>query len=156
MSETENGKYEDILALTWGNIPEPKTLPDGSWELKPRNASYQPGGEGKDGRVVFFYTPVEPMEDVNLGDLKALEGYDVSDSDVSATFWIEKKKDWDAVRTHLSLHGVDVSDDTPLPVSLKAFRKGNNVVGYVTTRSFVASTGQTITQNVANQFAAQS
>lgn len=151
MTATEN--YGDILNRSFDDIPESRNAPDGSWLLRGRNAAYMAGkGEDSKGsKVLFFYELKEPMTDVDEESLKALEGYDISEIDVSATFWADKNKDWDKIRKHLELHGVNTKG-VPITEALKGFT-GTETIGYVTTRTFTNAAGQVVEQNVASQFA---
>lgn len=146
-------KYEDILNMNWDNIPEPKLLPVGSWLLRGRNvAVFQPKEEGQSIRVAFFYEAKEPMEDVNQTELEALGAdYSYSENDIVKQFFINRNKDWDNVRKHLALHGVDVNGQS-IAASFKAF-KGAEVVAFLTTKTFTGGDGQTRTENDPTGFA---
>lgn len=146
--------YGDILDKVWGDIPEPSTLPNGSWLLKGRNASYvAPKDDTQNGKVLFFYTPQEPTDDVDAEELAALgEDYDITENQITYTIWIEFGKDWDKVRQHLAKHGVEDST-VSIRDSLKAF-KGTQVVAQVGTRTYTDRNGETQVENTASSFTA--
>lgn len=137
MNEATN--YADIANMTWDNIPEPKLLPDGSWLLRGRNAAYIAKKENLNARVLFFYQAKEPMSDVDQDALAALGDYDVTENDIVKTFWIEKQSQWNDVKAHLELHGVDVKGQS-IPDSLKAF-KGSEVISYLIQKSINTANG---------------
>lgn len=154
-TDTEDtGDYGDILNRSWNEIPEPQTLPNGSWVLKGRNASYVAAREeGKNSKVLFFYTPTEPTDDVDREALAELgDGYDISQNQIAYTIWIEFAKDWDKVRKHLAKHGVDV-DSMTIDQSLKAF-KNTIVVANLEQRSYTNNAGETVLENSPSNFAA--
>lgn len=148
-------KYTDILARGWDEIPEPKTLPaNTSWRLKGRNAAWVPPKGDVSGRVVFFYFPTEPMDDVTDAQLQALgKGYDFSNNDITKTFWIERTKDWDAVRKHLTKHGIALHDRASggIQRSLKDFR-GAEIVAVLDVRNYTTSDGEEREENIPTSF----
>lgn len=144
--------YETLLNQSWGEIPEPKTLPPGSWLLKGRNASYMPPKGESSARVLFFYTPKSPMDDVDESALNGLgANYDIEDNDIVATFWVEKKKDWAKVRNHLKKHGIEPANDVPISETLKAF-KGTEVIAYLETKVYTNQQGEAEEQNNPTNF----
>lgn len=146
-------KYEDILNRSWDDIPEPKLLPEGSWLLRGKNvAFFPPQEEGKSARVAFFYEAVEPMDDVKQESLDALgEDYAYSENDIVKQFFINRNRDWDAVRKHLALHGVDTQGKSQAD-SFKAF-KGTEVIAWLGTKTFTTQAGETKTDNDPSNFA---
>lgn len=145
-------KYTDLLSKAWGDIPEPKLLPTGSWLLKGRNVSvFPPREEGQATRVAFFYSAVEPMDDVSEVELQGLgEDYSYSENDIVKQFFINRNKDWDKVRQHLALHGVEAQGS--IKDTFDAF-KNSEVVAYLGTKTFTDGSGQTRTDNDPTQFA---
>lgn len=146
--------YEAILNASFNEIPEVKTLPDGSWKLKARSAKFMPPKEeGNNPLVLFVYSAVEPMDDVNQEDLTALgDDYDYSGNSIFTRFYVESKADWDKVRKHIEKHGVDVTTDEPVNEVLKGV-KGTEVIAYLKSRSFTNSAGQPSEENTATNFA---
>lgn len=145
--------YADILNQSWDDIPEPKLLPVGSWKLRNRGATYQPAKkEGNSDQVVFVYTPIEPMEDVNVEDLQALGAdYDVQSNRIFARFFVSDGNDWDRVRKHIAKHGVEVKGK--LADTLKSV-KGRDVIAYLEQRSFTREGSSEVeTANEAKNFA---
>ena len=148
MSET----YESILDRQWGDVPKPVVLPDGSWLLKGENVVHMPPKESGDQRVLFFYTPKEPMDDVDADAIEALgEDYDYGSNQVVYTIWL-RHNNWEPVRQHLALHGVDIGDNTTQKESFKAF-KGTEIVAYLTTKTFTDSNGVIRVENDPTNFA---
>ena len=147
MSEND---YDDLLNRSWDEIPEPQPLPTGHYVLKGRNANYVPPKGDSSGKVLFFYSPQEPMTDVDRDALDALgDNYDIRNNDVVATFWVDRPKDWDAVRQHLKLHGVDPSGT--IKETLGSF-KGSEVVAYLGSREFTRKDGSTGVDNPPSEF----
>lgn len=152
MSEVND--YNDLLNASWDEIPEQKLTPNGSWLLRGKNASFVAPKGDANGRVLFVYSPKDPIEVDSdaIAELEA-EGYDVGDNQLFYTVWIERNSDWDKVRKHLAKHGIDDSSQT-IAQSLKAFRN-TQVVGHVGVRTFTrkGSTETTI-ENTVDNFAA--
>lgn len=139
--------YSDILNRSWDDIPEPKTLPVGTWLLRGRNvAVFPPQEEGKSTRVAFFYEAAEPMEDVSQDELAALgSDYSFAENDIVKQFFINRSKDWHSVKKHLELHGIDLTGKT-IPESFKEF-KGAEVYSYLGTKTFTNKSGETKLDN---------
>lgn len=148
-----NESYDALLNRSWGEIPEPKTLPVGSWLLKGRNVAYLPAkGEGNP-RVLFFYTPKEPMDDVRPEELAELgDDYDYANNQIVKTIWVESNRDWATVKAHLALHGVDVSNGRSQKDTFKDF-KGTEVIAYLETKAFTTAGGETKIDNDPVKFA---
>lgn len=145
--------HSDILNKSWADIPQPKVLPVGTWLLQGRNASFIPKKEDStlSARVLFFYRAKEPMDDVNQDELAALgDNYDFDNNDIVKQFWVDRPKDWDAVRRHLELHGVEISGS--IQDTLKRF-KNTEVLAYLNTKTFT-SNGESKVDNDPTSFAA--
>lgn len=147
---TEN--YADITKLSWDNIPEVKLLPDGSYRLRGRNASFLAAKEeGQNARVLFFLVPQEPMDDVDASELEALGAdYDITSNQVVHTIWIERPQDWNKVKAFLTLAGVDVTKQS-IAESLKEF-KNSELYAHLTSRTFKDKNDESREENVASQF----
>lgn len=148
---TEN--YTDIMKTQWNEIPEPKTLPVGSWLLGGRNASFVASKEeGQDSKFLFFYTPREPMDDVDEEQLAALgPEYDITENDVVYTIWVNRKRDFDKVRKHLAKHGIEVNPAEAIEDTLKLFRN-TQIIAYLNQRSFTNKAGEVVTENQPTSF----
>lgn len=147
--------YEDILNSTVENLPKTQDTPNGSWLLRLKNATLvKPKTEGKSPRVLFFYNPKEPMDDVDAEGLEAGQaaGYDFSQNDVVAQFFAAKPKDWEAIVRHLELHGIQTAGTGKSLQQLLKDAGGEEVYGFVTTQSYVNEAGQEIRSDVASQF----
>lgn len=145
--------YQDILKRSWDDIPEPKLLPTGSWLLKGKNvAVFPPREEGQAMRVGFFYEAKEPMDDVSADELASLgSDYSYAENDIVKQFFINRNKDWDSVRKHLALHGIETEGKTQ-DETFKAF-KNSEVVAYLGTKTFTTGQGETKTDNDPTSFA---
>lgn len=146
--------FEDILNQSWDEIPTAKTLPDGSYRLRGRNASYQPAKSAEQNpSVLFVYTVKEPMDDVDADELKKLGGdYDFATNRIFFRMWVEDATDWDNVRKHLAKHGIETAGRA-VNESLKAF-KGTEVNAYLKQRTFTNNAGEQQIDNNPTQFAA--
>lgn len=144
--------YSDIASLSWDNIPQPKTLPTGSWKLRARNATFLPAKSADSNpRVVIFFTPIEPMDDVDESRLSELgDGYDFAANQIVHNVFIEGPRDWANVRS--LLEKMDVQVEGPVQETLKKVR-GKEVIAYLGTRTFTDSTGEPREENTAAQFA---
>lgn len=149
-----DNNYAAILERSWDDIPPPKLLPVGSWLLKGKNvAMFPPKEDGAAIRIAFFYEAREPMDDVSEAELQALgEDYSYAENDVVKQFFINRNKDWDSVRKHLELHGIETKGQSQKE-TFDAF-KGSEVVAYLSTKTFVNGAGQQITDNDPSNFAA--
>ena|SRR6478609_8183408 len=147
--------YDDLYNVTWENIPEAVTLPDGGYLLKGANMAFiKPKEEGKGGKVLFTYKAKEPVsvDQDALDDLP--QGYDLDINDLNFTIWIESASDWNKVRDHLSLHGVETAGPLFVNGKLAAAKdfKGSEVVAQVSTSFYKNNAGETIPQNNLKQF----
>jgi len=143
----------NILDRSWDDMPEVQLLPNGTYTLAVRNIAYMaPKDAGQNGKVVAFFIPKTPLSDVDEDKLAGLGAdYDITENEVTATFWIERNRDWQPVKDLLKALGVDTDGQT-FKESFKAARK-KEVNGYVDTRSYTGRNG-TVTSNVATAFQA--
>lgn len=147
-------EYADVLSTSWSDMPEPKLLPDGSWRLRANGASYQPAKDD-DGSpsVLFVYRPMEPMEDVDLGELEKLgDGYDPQMNRIFKRFYINDASDWKRVKDHVVKHGVQINPAESIGETLKAVRN-KDIIGYVTSKSFQTNDGTPREENDVQTFA---
>lgn len=144
--------YIDIQTASWDEIPEKKTLPVGTYLLKGRSAKYNPPKEdGKNGNVMFVYEPRQAMDDVDDDAFQELgSDYDLANNPIFFRIWIERQTDWQNVKRHLEKHGIDVSGG--IQKSFEQF-KGNEVLAYLSTRTFTNGAGETVEDNDASNFA---
>lgn len=129
--------YEDILNRSVDELPEPKNLPAGSWVLKAQGAArFVPAkDEGQKSQVMFFYEPIEPMDDVDDDDLAALgDDYDYANNTLVYKIWIERDTDWSRVVNHIKLHGVD-TDGLTVKEAMAAV-KSARIIGGVKLRTY--------------------
>lgn len=144
--------YEDILSRSWDEMPEVVNLPEGSWRLRLRNASFKEGKGDQNDRVMFIYTPVEPGDDVDEDALAALpDDYDYSSNRLFFSIWVEGPADWDAVRKHVQKHSFDYDgSDTPKE-TFKKMRK-SEVMAHLSIASFTDSAGELREENQPSAF----
>jgi hypothetical protein len=150
MSDTD---YDDILNQSFDDLQDDKILPLGDWVLKLRNAAFiPPKSENSNARVLFFYTPVEPV-DVDETEMGALgEDYDFTENQIVFQVWIEGNRSWRDVKSHLGRHkGVDLTGGTIRDV-LKKGVKGAEVMAYLDERSFENAFGELVTENSPSRF----
>ena len=135
-------------------MPKVKTLPNGTYLLRGRNATYKKSTEeGKSNTVMFVYEPREAMNDVDVDLLAELgDDYDITENRIFPRIWIETGRDLDTVRNHLVKHGIDTSEGT-IGDSLKAF-KGTEVMAYLEQRGYTNAAGDHVIDNDAKSFAA--
>lgn len=147
--------YEDILNRTWDEIPEPVLLPAGGWLLAGKNvALVKPKEEGKSLKILFSYQAKEAIS-VAEDLIEELGDYDIAINDLSFTIYVENPSDWNKVRKHLALHGVEMEgsilDENGKLAFNKAFR-GSEVVAEIGQRSYDDANGDTIWQNSLAKF----
>jgi len=152
--EEAGGGYDDILNRSWDDMPEAGLLPVGSWVITARNGAYLPPRDKTNARVIFFYKAKEPMDDVDpdaLAELGITSGeYDLGMNEITYTIWIEGPRDWQKVKAHLELLGVDPEGLT-LKESLKAV-KGADVVAFLDQNSFTRRDGTKVDENRPTSF----
>ena len=143
--------YEEILSRGWDEIPEVRPLPTGSYLLKGRGAKYHPAKGDGNPSILFVYTPMEPMDDVDDAELKALgANYDIKGNRIFYRAWLETGADWDTVRKHLAKHGIETKGKN-ISDSLGAF-KGTEVVAHLGVRNYTNGAGDLVTENQPNAF----
>lgn len=143
--------YEDILNMSWDEIPEEKALPVGSWRLRGRNSAHLAAKGDTSERVLFVYTAQEPLDDVDEEALGALgPDYEFSENQIFATFWCERKADWRKVEAHLQKHGIETEGQN-VGESLKEFG-GQEVIAYLNQKTFTNNMGELETKNEPSGF----
>ncbi len=74
-----SGDYEEILNKSWDEIPVSQVLPVGSYRLKSGGANIMEAkSDDKNDCVLFIYTPVEPLEDVDADAMAELGDDDIT------------------------------------------------------------------------------
>jgi hypothetical protein len=134
-----------VLKGSWGEIPEVKLLPGGTYRLRCRNVSFQaPKSEDGNPSVMFVYVPQETMDDVDQEALSELgPDYDIEENQLFERIWLERGADWDRLRKHLLKHGIteaDLEEAGDIESSLK-LAKGRDVLGLVIQRQYKDKTG---------------
>lgn len=148
-----SGDYEDILNRSWDEIPEPEILPVGSYRLKSRGATFMEAkSDSQNDRVMFIYSAMEPLPDVDADALAALGDYDISQNRLFYTVWIEGVQDWDKVRKHILKHNLEVVEkETPFETFKRM--KGTEVIAWIDQRSYENKSGEMVESNDPTQFA---
>lgn len=124
--------YEELLDQVLDEIPEPKTIPAGSWRLRLNSATLQaPKDADKKPKALFAYKPVEPGEDVDDEAIQALGDQNPEDSTLFFTVFVEpgNGSDMAKLKRHIAKHGIDTTG-MKIPEALKAIKNGE-VVGLV-------------------------
>src|SRR5262245_17512479 len=137
--------YDEILNGSWDNVPQDKVLPEGSWLLRGKNATFQKAKEAdKSDRFLFVYQVREPMSDVDAQALQGLGDFDITSKQVFYTVFIQRPKDWDTLKSHFAKHGVPTNGS--IQESLKGF-EGSEVIAYLGTKTFTSKSGDVVTDN---------
>lgn len=151
--------YDDVLNETWDDLPVEKTLPDGGYRLKGTNVAWvKPKTEGQKAKVLFSYEAKEPLTvDADVLEEKLGDNYDLALNNLTFTIFIETAKDWQQVKKHLKVHGIEAEgplfDDNKKLAFAKAFR-GSEVVAQIGHRFFENNAGEQVEQNTLSKFQA--
>lgn len=135
--------YDSILQEGWAELPEDPLLPDGSYRFKCLGAPkvMPPRSADQSATVMFPLVAIEAMDDVDDAALDALraDNIDIGDITVFHKIWLKKPSDWRRMEALIEKLGVNPLDypkeNGGKAASLKAC-KGQEVIGYVTTRVF--------------------
>jgi hypothetical protein len=141
----DGGNYNDLMKTAWKDIPVAQVLPNGTWKLRCKSASYKPAREeGKADTVLIVYEAIEPMEDVSEDALAELGAdYDYTMKPIFHRVWIKESQDMDRFRTLLAKHAIDTNDYENGIEAMKAL-KGTEVKGYLTQSTYKDKTENTI------------
>ena len=153
MPEQYDDDYADILKRSWDDIPVPQLLTTGSWRMKVKNAKYmEPKAADQNPFVLFVYSPMEPLADVDEDAILEMGDYDPSQNRVFFTIWLETASDWDTLRNHIRKHGIDTTGRSPED-TLKAI-KGTEIIAYLDRETYTPKGGgDTVEKNVPSKFA---
>lgn len=146
--------FNELLKKGWGEIPERKLLPVGSWLLKCLSITFAPAKkEGNSPQVAALFQPKEAMEDVDPTELAALlDGdYDIAQNKIGYRIWMEDASSLKKVEKLLTQLGVDMTGLTVEESFKKA--RGHEISGYVTQRAYKANDGTDATSNDITEFA---
>lgn len=152
--ENVSGKALDALMETdWDNMPEiMETIPTGTWRLRVRNAAFKDASNDQNAKVLIFYIPAEPMDDVDPEALEAAGAdYDFTNNQIVYTKYVENLRDLKAVMQTVQKHGVDLSGLNPKQAIKKL--NGKEVIASVGTRSYKNRFEQQVTENTVTNFA---
>lgn len=147
--------YDDLLNQTWEDLPEPAPLPGGGYLIKGTNAAFvKAKEEGQSHKVLLTYKIKEPVT-VDADQLADLgEDYDFSVNEATFTIWIESPADWQKVRDHLAIHGVELTGKLFTDNGKLAFAKdfrGAEVIAEVGVR-YYQKNGENVPQNTLSKF----
>src|SRR5512138_197090 len=146
--------YADILKQSWADIPQPKLLPVGSWELRCTSAKLAPPKQADQKvQVQFSFAPVEPMSDVSDEALQELgtDDYSAATEAIFHRMFFSSPSDKQKVRTLLLRLGVANVDELSVEQSLKAAVNGT-AVAYLVQESYQAKSGETGVKNAISHF----
>ncbi len=145
--------YEDIMSRSWGDIPEVRLLPVGTWRLRARNATLlRPKTAEQSPVILVAYTPMEPLDDVDVDEIAELgDGYDWAANRLFARFWVEDAADWDKVRKHFTLLGIECPESESIQDTLKRV-KGAEINAYVGIESYKNPQGEMEHRNNVSGF----
>ena len=113
-----------------GESPKSQLIPGGHWQVECQGAYFKaPTEEGKGGSWGYFWSPVEPLADVDKKALKDLNGHDYTTEEFSHWMFFSTVKDKAAIEEVISLMGVEIPAGTPITVvGEDGVRKINPVV----------------------------
>lgn len=145
-------EYDELYNRTWADIPEPKTLPEGSWVLKATSAARKNNEDNdKMGPTVnVVFSVVEPMNDVDTGELDALgDNYDVTGNKIFHKFFL---RDGGSENVRKFLKNLGIYDETLTPDENLKLVKGQQVVAFLGQRPYKDRDGNERVDNVIKAF----
>ncbi len=147
--------YEDVLKRTRAETPTSKQLPVGSWRLKHSGtAKYIVAKDSdKNDSVLFVYSAMEPLDDVDVEELSALADYDITMNKMFFRVWIENETDWAAFWAHVDKHGeLGLGPDASRKEAMDAV-KGAEIIAWLDQNSFTNKAGDPVDTNDPVNFA---
>jgi hypothetical protein len=152
--------YEDILNMTWEDVPEAVTLPVGPYRVKGKFLSYRAAAdEGQNDRFSLSFVVQGPLEGVDEDALAQLgEDYDFAANQVEKTVWIENRASWGEVAKTLRTVGVEPSgsifeQDGKVSKALQRAFRGVEVGAHLGERTYEKD-GEMRTTNTLSKFIA--
>lgn len=141
--ETEDKDIDALLKGTWGAIGKAEDIPEGTYRLKVRNVFAKKATEKASAQLVVFFTPLEPLLDVNGGDVdsdayEALgEGYDLSNNQVTGQFWLGEARDWQQVFDFAAKLGIEYDEVADLSrEEVYKMMRNRTINGYVKSETY--------------------
>lgn len=153
---SENDDYEGLLERTRAETPTLQLLPVGSFRLKHSgNAKFQKARDSdKNDSVMFVYSAMEALEDVDNEQLAALGDYDISQNKLFFRVWIENEVDWANFWLHVDKHGeLGLGPDATRKEAMEAM-KGTEIIAWLEQRTFQNKAGDMVDTNDPVNFAA--
>ncbi len=145
--------YEETLNRTRAETPTLQLLPVGSYRLKHTGkAKFLEAKDDKNDCVMFIYSAMEPLDDVDAEELAALGDYDISMNTMFFRVWIEKATDWADFWTHVDKHGVVLGPDATLKEGMDAV-KGSEIIAWLDQSTFQNKAGDMVDTNDPVNFA---
>lgn len=146
--------YEALLERTRAETPTLKLLPVGSYRLKHTgNAKYQVAKDSeKNDSVMFIYSAMEPLDDVDVEELNALGDYDITMNKMFFRVWIENETDWADFWAHVDKHGIVLGPEATRKEAMEAV-KGSEIIAWLDQRSFQNKAGDMVDANDPVNFA---
>lgn len=126
------GSFSEILSRPMNEVEEPKSIPEGTWELELVSAKSNPptvrDGEEIAGFILVTHKPIAPRDDVSSAELDLAGGMEaLSGERIFTRFYIRDRRDEWSVKRMLEAHGVDGADwDDAFEQA-----KGRRVLAYV-------------------------
>lgn len=150
---TSGAALDALMETDWDNLPEiMDTIPTGTWKLRVRNAAYKDASADQSAKVLIFYVPAQPMDDVDPEALEAAGAdYDFTNNQIVFTKYVENLRDLKAVMLIVQKHGVDLSGLNPKQAIKKL--RSKEVIASVGTRSYENRFKQQVTENTVANFA---
>jgi len=147
--------YEDLLERTRAETPTLKLLPVGSYRLKHSgNAKFVTAKDSdKNDSVMFVYSVMEPLEDVDAEELNALGDYDISMNKLFFRVWIESETDWANFWSHVDKHGEMGLGPEATRKEAMAAMKGSEIIAWLEQRTFQNKAGDMVDTNDPVNFA---
>ncbi len=148
--------YESMLERTRAETPTLELLPVGSYRLKHSGkAKFNAAKDSdKNDSVMFIYSAMEALEDVDADALAALGDYDISQNKLFFRVWIESEVDWANFWSHVDKHGdLGLGPDATRKEAMEAL-KGAEIIAWLDQRTFQNKAGDMVDTNDPANFAA--
>ncbi len=152
--------YEDILNMSWEDVPEAVTLPVGPYRLKGKFLSYRAAqDEGQNDRFSLSFNVTQPLDGVDEDALSQLgEDYDFAANQVEKTIWIESRASWGEVVKAFKTMGIEPSgpifeQDGKVSKALQRQFRGVEIGGHLGERTYEKD-GEMRTTNTLQKFVA--
>lgn len=150
--------YEDIMNMTWEDIPEAVTLPVGPYKVKGKFLSYRAAqDEGQNDRFSLTFSVEAPLDGVDEDALAQLgDDYDFSVNQVEKTLWIDSRASWAEVARTLRTVGIEPAgaifeQDGKVSKQLQRAFRGVEIGAHIGERTYEKD-GEMRTTNTLSKF----